>query len=365
MKPLRLAIVDDSTFVRKALCRIMEAEPSIRVVGAAASGEELLANLGTWRPEAITLDLSMPGMDGLATLDRIMAWKNVPVIILSTHSRKDAPLTIEALHRGAMDFVDKQQYSLVDFGGLRKVLVEKILQVTRRAPPSPPLDSSPVHRVSEKPPAPVSAAAGDQPYDLILIGASTGGPPAIQQILQRLGHPLPVPVVVVQHMPEGFTTAFANRLNAHLPFPVSEPAPGEVLRSGSVYIAAAGTHLLVGLSGDDLVTARRRFPDKVPHRPSIDVLFRSVAEIESSDVRALAILLTGMGKDGAEGLAELARSGAYTIGQNEATCVVYGMPKVAKELGAVREELPLPAIARRVNELLSAELISTGTRAPC
>ncbi len=350
---IRLAVVDDSTFVRMALRRILEREPSIKLVGEAATGEELLKNLGKWRPEVITLDLNMPGIGGLATLDRIMAWRNVPVIILSTHSSKDAPLTIEALHRGAVDFIDKQQYSLVDFDALRKVLIEKVTLVTGRADtaaaPAPqrreakpvPIPAPPVHRKSGN-------------FGVVVIGASTGGPPAIQQILERLVTPIPVPVVIVQHMPEGFTEAFASRLNSRLSFPVLTPVHGQEFEAGSVYIASAGAHLHLQGEPGYLEAVTTRFPEKVSHRPSVDVMFRSAARLAESGVRSLAVLLTGMGKDGAEGLAELHRCGAHTLAQNESTCIVWGMPKAALDLGAVMEELPLPAIASRINELLPA-----------
>ncbi len=330
----------------------MDCEPMIQVVGIAASGEELLTNIDSWQPQVITLDLRMPGIGGLATLDRVLKWRKVPVIILSTLSSKGAPQTIEALHRGAVDFIDKQQYSLVNFGNLRKVLVEKILQVSGSGSMTSPRPATinPKHEPGMCP-LPTSGRRS-LPYSAVLIGASTGGLPAIQHILEEFETPIPAPVVVVQHLPAGFAEAFTYRLNTLLPFPVREPVHGETLEPGSVYLAPAGSHLLIDSDANRLVAVCRKHPERVAYRPSIDILFSSAASISGRHQRFVAALLTGIGRDGAEGLGDLARCGAHTITQNEATCVVHGMPKAAKDSGAACEDLPLSAIAPRVNQLL-------------
>jgi two-component system chemotaxis response regulator CheB len=353
MNPIRLAIVDDSAFVRKALQRVLWEIPEIVIVGSASSGEELLNNMFQWKPDVITLDLSMPGIGGLLTLDRIMEKRPVPVIILSTHSSKDAPLTIESLHRGAVDFIDKQQYSLIDFNTLRKVLIEKISQVTKskmfqQVHPSPGMkpDTIKIKKSSRIPPF------NDQlSFDVVVIGASTGGPPAIQQILEDIGSDLPIPMAVVQHMPIGFTGPFAKRLKAHVPFNVQEASDTELFQPGTVYIGPTGSHLRFKQEGDKVYTVLTRHPENVPHRPSVDILFQSAAQVYGS--RALAILLTGMGQDGAHGMVDLAKTGAYTIAQDEASCVVYGMPRVAAELGAVKEILDINKIGIKIAELLN------------
>jgi two-component system chemotaxis response regulator CheB len=235
---IRVAVADDSSFIRRALARILSEENGIQLVGTAVSGEELLDHLGRWRPDAIILDLSMPGMGGLPTLDRIMATRPTPVIILSTHSKRDAPQTIEALHRGAMDFVDKQEYSLVDFDALRGVLLEKLRQVTGMVGDEP--DDEPLpHGPYAEPGRPagtgsLAAQMGTGEIQVVLLGASTGGPPAIERILKDLGPSINVPVAVVQHMPAGFTRAFAERLNAYLPLQVSEAMDREPLLPGTV-----------------------------------------------------------------------------------------------------------------------------------
>ena len=348
MSRIRVVVVDDSAFVRKALTRLLADHPVIHVVGVAASGEELLTHFEDWKPDVITLDLSMPGMGGLRTLDRIMAIRPTPVIILSTHSGEGAPKTIEALHRGAMDFIDKQQYSLVDFQALRGVLVEKLIEVTGRTADG--LETDLVEDGPEK--DGLGSMAGDPAYSALLIGASTGGPPAIQTLLEDLGPRIDVPILVVQHMPPGFTKAFANRLNTHLPFHVREAEDGEPLLPQAVYIAPAGRHLVIDRHGDQLHVLMSHYPDDVPHRPAANELFRSGARIFGS--RAIAVLLTGMGRDGADGMSSLFDAGAHTIAQDEESCVVFGMPRAAIALSAAREVLPLGRIGDRLRELLTS-----------
>ncbi len=336
---IRLAVVDDSVFVRKAICRLFQGDERFTVVGAASCGEELLEHLEAWNPTAVTLDLSMPGMGGLATLDELLRRRRLPVIILSAHTSQEAPLTIEALSRGAVDFVDKQQFSLVDFDALRSVLTEKLLTIagTRRSA-EPPLLVPVV-------PSPMPATGS---HDILLIGASTGGPPAIEQVLRDLGTPS-FPIAIVQHMPPGFTAAFADRLNAHLPMDVCEASHGARFVPGVAYIAPAGMHLKLKKDGEEMFTTLSRYPDSTTHCPSVNVLFESA---EAFGERCVAVLLTGMGDDGANGLLKLASAGALTVVQDEATSVVYGMPRAAVALNAAREQLPLPSIGKRVIELL-------------
>ena len=338
--PLRLAVVDDSAFVRKAIQRMLSGEPRIEVVGTASSGEELLANLERWAPDVVTLDLSMPGIGGLVTLDRLMALRPTRVIILSTHAGRGAPQTIEALHRGAADFIDKQQYSLLDFSSLRAVLVEKVLAVAGGAEEAPARKG--------KQPSGLAEPAGQ--YEALLIGASTGGPPAIEQVLVDLGAECPVPVLVAQHMPQGFTRAFADRLNSHLPLQVREAEDGMPIEPGRVFIAPGGRHLRIGRDGARLTCTLSLKPDQVPHRPSVDELFLSALSVLGP--RAAVVLLTGMGRDGAEGMRQLALAGAFTVAQDEATSVVYGMPGAAVMMQAAREVLPLSRIGPRVRQVL-------------
>lgn len=354
---IRVAVVDDSMFIRKAITRMLDDEPMVEVVGSAGSGEELLTHFEAWRPDVVTLDLDMPGMGGLATLDHIVGLQPTPVIILSTHSGKGAPLTIEALHRGATDFIDKQRYSLVDFEALRGILVEKILEVTGRSR-SPDLSSveldaaeATAAKLTEEQARPRRIRTPGA-YDLIVLGASTGGPPILQEILESLG-PLSLPIVVVQHMPVGFTQAFAERLNAYLPLQVREAQQSETLLPDSVYIAPAGQHLRVRRQDTELFADLSNHPDSVIHRPSIDILFESAAQAVGR--RALAALLTGMGRDGAKGLAALKHRGAHTFCQDEESCIVFGMPRAALALNAVSEIAEPATIGRRMRDLANAQ----------
>jgi two-component system chemotaxis response regulator CheB len=342
VRTVRIAVADDSSFIRRAVARMFEKEPGVRLVGSARNGEELLEQMADWQPDVVILDLSMPGMGGLSTLDRIMARRPTPVIILSTHTRVGAPMTIEALHRGAVDFIDKQCYSLVDFEALRGVLLEKIRQVTgqtRKALRETAATAFPARRV----------AAWSAP-DLVVIGASTGGPPALEGILRDLGAEMPVPIAVVQHMPVGFTRAFAERLDSNLPLRVQEAENGGALRPATVYIAPAGIHLRVIRQPDGLRAILDPQPESSLHCPSVDVLFSSAGVAVGR--RAVGVLLTGMGQDGAKGMVELAQGGAYTIAQDEASCVVYGMPRAAVAAGGVCETLPLTHIGGRLSRLL-------------
>jgi len=348
MKCIRVAIVDDSFFIRKALQKVFEGEPRIQIVGSAASGEELLDNIDHWKPDVITLDLTMPGMGGLMALERIMEWKAIHVIILSTHSSRDTRMTIEALYRGAVDFVDKQRYSLMDFDSLRKVLLDNIFQVRDTTDEKSRIKS----------PLPATSPDVSNSFDVLLIGASTGGPRAIQQVLEDIGSFLPVPVAIVQHMPEGFIKPFAERLNAHLPFHVQEAPHADLFQPGSVYIGPTGFHLRLKKKGDQVYTILTRYPENAIHRPSVDVLFQSASHLYGR--KALALLLTGMGKDGAQGMAELAGAGAYTIAQDEFSCTVYGMPRAAVELGGAREILNIGKIGKRVVELLNHRAVLSG-----
>lgn len=350
MRSVRLAIVDDAPFIRGALVRLLKGSP-VSVVGTASSGEELLAHLDEWQPEVITLDLSMPGMGGMATLDRIMEVRPTPVIILSTHSGEGAPLTLEALSRGAADFLDKEAYSLVDFQALRRVLLQRIQALAPQVGEEqrgevPAVLAAP--QVGALPPAP-AARPGLRRYDLAVIGASTGGPRALEQILGSLG-PAGVPVAVVQHMPANFTRAFAERLDRAMPFPVREAVDAEPLLPSVVYVAPGNEHMRIVRVDGVLRVALSPEPQAATHRPSVDVLFESAAAVVAG--RTVAVLLTGMGRDGAEGLVRLRRTGAHTIAQDEESCVVYGMPRAAVDRGAAREVIGLDGIAPRLRSLL-------------
>jgi two-component system chemotaxis response regulator CheB len=345
---VRVAIVDDSRFVREALRRLLADHPRIAVAGVAATGEELVANLEQWRPDVVTLDLAMPGWGGLATLDRLREAWPVPVIVLATHTGSGAGLAFEALERGAVDVLDKEAYSLVDFDALRTVLVERILAVAGAPVRAVRAGHAPGSAAAAALAAPAVPGAGR--LAVVLVGASTGGPPAVEALLAALG-PVPAPpVVVVQHMPRGFTRAFAARLDRALPLHVHEAEDAMPLRAGHVYVGPAGQDILVSEGAAGPQARLMDGPSGALYRPSVDALFRSALPLGPA---ALAVLLTGMGRDGVDGMRALRGAGAHTIAQDEATCVVYGMPRGAVEAGAAAEVLPLDLIGARVRDLVS------------
>lgn len=342
---IRVFVVDDSPFVRKALRRVLTGDPEIAVVGEAATGAEAVSRIPEVEPDVVTLDVEMQGLNGLQVLRQLLAWRaDLRVIMLSAHTHEGAEATVEALALGAADFIDKQSLNLMDLERLGREMSERI----RALKPKDAARQAPEPRRTEALPD----LAGPE---LCVIGASTGGPAALQQILEALPRDFPLPVAIVQHMPPGFTRPFANRLNGICRLEVAEAREGDQLRAGRVLIAPAGLHLTLGrglvasLSGD---AAGSR------HMPSVDVLFRSADRVRPGKV--LGVLLTGMGDDGAEGLSLIRAHGGITIAESESSCAVYGMPRAAMERGAVIHELPLRAIAEALAALHTAPTIPTG-----
>lgn len=328
---IRVFLVDDSAFVRRALTRVLAVEPEFQVVGEAASGHEALARITAADPDLVTLDVVMPGMDGLQLLPALLSWKpSLKVLMISAQTRDGADATVAALAAGAVDFIDKTTFNVMDLEYLRREVVDRM----RAVAPT---------RANGRAPAPLppSPAAPDlNRCDLCVIGASTGGPAAVQRILQALPASFPLPIVVVQHMPVGFTRPFAQRLASLSRVRVAEAEDGMRLSAGSALIAPAGSHLRVS---PNLAVVLTPEPSEAKHIPSVDVTMRSAAR--SRPGRVLGILLTGMGEDGADGMATIRAGGGVTIAESEASCVVYGMPRAAVLRGAVNWVLPLEAIA--------------------
>lgn len=329
----RIFVVDDSAFVRKALTRVLRAEPGLQIVGEAASGAEALGKIPEADPDVVTLDVAMPGMDGQQVLRALLRWKpTLKVVMLSAHTREGAEATIEALASGAVDFLDKTTFNLMDLDTLRREVIEK-LKVWRSVESD---GNGRKRKFAAATPASLVAAAR---CELCVIGASTGGPIALQRILERMPAGFPLPIAIVQHMPAGFTRPFAERLSRLSLLQVSEAAEGDRLRPGRVLLAPAGRHLRIT---GNLAAVLAASPADAKHIPSIDVTMKSAARARPG--RVLGILLTGMGDDGAEGMATIRASGGFTIAENEASCVVYGMPRAAEQRGAVDSLLPLPEI---------------------
>ena len=354
MTPIRVLVVDDSALMRKMVTEILSREADLEVVGQARDGAEALEKLESLRPGVITLDIEMPVMDGLAALGEIMRRRPTPVVMLSSLTQAGADMTLRCLEGGAVDFVGKPGGAIsLNIAAVAAELTAKVkvaarARVTALAPGSPrrPSPGRPVLRVvrgEER--AQYQARAGR----VLLVGASTGGPRALQTLLPALPANLDVPVVVVQHMPPGFTASLAQRLDAESPLCVREAAPGDVLEAGRVLIAPGGRHLQFDAAGKVVLSDE---PPVHGVRPSVDVTLESLTRLCGR--RLVAVLLTGMGKDGARGLKVLHDLGGVTLAEDESTCVVYGMPRAAQEMGGVGRMLPLPLLADAAVEALQA-----------
>ncbi len=322
---IRVLVVDDSPFVRQALARMLGKETDIQVVGLAVDGQDGVEKALMLHPDVITLDVQMPRMGGLEALKRIMAECPTPVLLLSSLTREGASVTLQGLELGALDFVDKSRVqghmNLLDLAEELKAKVRVLAGVRPPAPFSPP--TTPARR-----PPPHAARC-----DVVVIGTSTGGPPALQAIIPLLPEDFPAPVVVVQHMPVGFTRSLAERLDGRSGLRVREAQDGEPLDAGVVYVAPAGVHLKLRKRGDSSRVHLDEEPRSALHRPSVDVVMSSAARVYGR--RTLGVLLTGMGSDGVEGLRAIREAGGQTLAESEATCVIYGMPKAAAEAGVV------------------------------
>lgn len=332
---MRVFVVDDSAFIRKAVARVLRDEAGLSFVGEAANGAEALAKIPEADPDLVTLDVAMPGMGGLELLRALLGWKpTLKVVMLSAYTQEGAEASIEALTAGAVDFIDKSSFNVMDLDTLRREVLEK-LRIWG------PKDVEAVARNG------AGAAAADQAAnlaaasrcELCVIGASTGGPIALQRILERIPARFPLPIVIVQHMPVGFTQPFAARLNRLSLLQVSEAADGDQLLPGRVVVAPAGRHLRITPS---LAVELAAEPADAKHIPSVDITMKSA--VRSRPGAVLGILLTGMGQDGAEGMATIRASGGFTIAESEASCVVYGMSRAAEMRGGVDCMLPLPEI---------------------
>jgi two-component system chemotaxis response regulator CheB len=326
--PVRVLVVDDSALMRKLIPQILSTDMSIEVVGTAMDGNFGLKKMEELRPQVVTLDLEMPGMNGIDMLKEIMRRQRVPVIVVSSHSKEGASVTFKALALGAFDFVAKPADVSSRMPEIAQELISKIKAAANsRGGSVRPIPSFELQRRQEK----AVVDPKSMPSKVVAIGISTGGPQALQYLLPQLPADFPGSILVVQHMPENFTEMFARRLDEVSAIRVKEAQSGDILQAGRALICPGNRHLKVKKMplGDVVVLAD---DEKVNgHRPSVDVLFRSVAEEFGN--KAVGLLMTGMGDDGAEGLGAIKNAGGTTIAQSEDSCVVYGMPKAAIERG--------------------------------
>jgi two-component system, chemotaxis family, protein-glutamate methylesterase/glutaminase len=344
IKKVRVLVVDDSALMRKLIPQMLEVDPSIDVVGTAMDGTFCMKKIEELQPNVVTLDLQMPGMNGIDTLKEIMRRHPMPVIVVSSHSTDGASVTLKALGLGAFDFVTKPQDATAHMDATAAELIAKIKAAAdcKVVRPGAFRAAAPPEKIS-------IAKIAPPPTKLVAIGISTGGPQALEFLLAQLPPDFPGTIVVVQHMPEGFTDMFARRLDELCSLRVKEAQSGDALQAGRVLVCPGSRHMKVKrLSMGDIVVLNDEARVN-GHRPSVDVLFQSVAQEFGS--QAVAALMTGMGDDGAEGLGEVKRAGGTTIAQSEESCVVFGMPKAAIERGYAMRVVALDVLSTTLQAL--------------
>jgi two-component system chemotaxis response regulator CheB len=346
---VRVLIVDDSASVRQSLTSILNDDPDIEVMGAAADPFAAARRLQEEIPDVIILDIEMPRMDGITFLRKIMAQKPIPVIICSTLTEERSELMFEALEAGAVDILPKPRLdtrqALLDSASRFRDAVRAAARARLRPRRAPRMVIGAKLTADAIIPPPVAGRAGPVTERIVCIGVSTGGTEALRDVLESLPARAPA-ILIVQHMPQGFTAAFANRLNGLSEMDVKEAEDGEPVAHGCAYIAPGGRHMLLQRTGQRYHIAIKDGPPVSRHRPSADVLFRSAAQYAGRN--ALGIIMTGMGDDGARGLLEMRKLGASTRAQDEESCVVFGMPKEAIACGAVDKVISLGQIPKEI-----------------
>jgi two-component system chemotaxis response regulator CheB len=346
MAKTRVLIIDDSALIRSLLTEIIGKQPDLEVIGTAPDPLVAREMIRALDPDVLTLDVEMPRMDGLDFLEKLMRLRPTPVVMVSTLTERGAEVTMRALELGAIDFVAKPKLGIAS--GMKELAVEICDKIRVAA-------QAKLHRHVSARPAVSAAVSADKAAPerfsrmstekLIAIGASTGGTEAIREVLVRLPPDCPG-VLITQHMPAGFTRSFATRMNALSRIAVSEASDGERVLPGHAYIAPGDRHMRLAKSGSNYIIALDDTEPVNRHRPSVEVLFRSVATVAGRN--ALGVMLTGMGRDGATAMLEMRNAGSFNIAQDEATCVVFGMPREAIAAGAIDEILPITEIADRL-----------------
>lgn len=327
-------VVEDSVLMRKVISDSIKSMDGVEVVGTAQNGHFALAKLPRLKPDLVTLDIEMPVMNGLETIEKIREISSVPIIMLSASDDKQT--TIHALEIGAQDFITKAENIMEN----RQVFTDDLEARIKALVDRPKKETA---KGSQRP-----ATARPTKIDALLIGASTGGPKEITRVIKELPANLSIPVFIVQHMPAGFTASFAERLNALSKVPVVEAEDRMLIKAGTVYLAPGGKHMII--DRNRIVLTETEKIHSV--RPAVDPLFRSAVDRYGRDV--LGVILTGMGRDGTQGCKDIKKAGGYVIAQDEETCVVYGMPRYAHESGAVDELLPTDEILKMINQIVRA-----------
>lgn len=354
---IRVLIVEDSALMRKMLTDLFAAETDFTVIDTARNGKDAVDKVRHLKPDVVTMDVEMPIMDGITALEVIMRESPTPVVMVSSLTRDGADATIKALELGAVDFVAKGAGPFTSTAGIQSEILTKcrmavqanVKQLIKRQP-LPLSTQAPVTNVLQmpKPNLRTVVSTGEQ---IVAIGTSTGGPRALQEIITKLPGDLPCGVVIVQHMPPGFTKSLAERLNSLSSLTVKEAEHNDVIRPGLVLIAPGDYHMTIEREAGKRVVKLNQNQPIGGHRPAVNPMFESVAREYGS--RTVGVILTGMGQDGATGMQSIKKQQGYTIAEDQSTAVVFGMPKVAIEVGAIDKVAPLPAIAAEIVKAVS------------
>lgn len=350
--PIKVLVVDDAVVVRRVVADALAQDGEIEVIGVAANGRIALQMLPSLKPDVVTLDVEMPEMDGIATLIELRrTHPHLPVIMFSTLTADGAAITIEALSRGASDYVAKPTGTGSLAESVRRVrdeLVPKVKALAGRRPERRPVVTAPVSA-----PLPgTQAPRHNAPIECVVVGVSTGGPNALAEIVPALPADFPVPILLVQHMPPVFTRLLAERLDSRSALDVREASGGEIVERGQIWIAPGDHHMEVRTSGKGPVLTLNQGPQENSCRPAVDVLFRSAANVFGN--RVLGVVLTGMGRDGLIGCEVIRKGGGQVIVQDEATSVVWGMPGLVAEAGLAHAVVPLQGVADEITRLVKA-----------
>ena len=363
---LKILVVDDSSFFRRRVSEIINSDPHLIVIDTAANGKEAVEKARLLKPNVITMDIEMPVMNGIAATREIMATNPVPILMFSSLTHEGAKATLDALEAGALDFLPKRFEDIAkDRKEANDILIQRIKEIARFAyrlrasvrpvvqPKASTFSNAPTPlrnttTISSKPSSTsfirsATSRLTNKSYKLLVIGSSTGGPVALQEILSNLPSDYPLPILLIQHMPSTFTGAFAQRLNSLCQISVKEAANGDILKSGCAYLAPGGMQVIVERGGKLKIFDGG---DKVSYKPSVDITFASISKVYSNDV--LAIVLTGMGKDGCDGAKLIKAKGATIWAQDKETCVVYGMPHAIAEAGLADSHIALGDFAARI-----------------
>lgn len=348
MNPIRVIVVDDSSFMRKMVKEILESDSRIEVIATARNGEEGLNKIGNLHPDVVTMDLNMPIMDGFTALEILMEKQPLPVVMLASVSEEDKDRTIEAMSKGAVDFIQKPSGSIsLNIETIKEIIISKIINASKIR------FCTNKNEWNQKNSLKTIHKKKIHAKTVVVIGSSTGGPRALHQFFTDLPSNMNAPIFVVQHMPAGFTKSLANRLNRiTTKMEVKEAEDGEIVKNNTAYIAPGGYHLTVKGTSSQLRVKLTSDKPRNNHRPCVDVLFESVAEL---NVNKIAIILTGMGNDGSHGIKYMKQNDANTtvIAESEETAVVYGMPKSAISTNFVDYIEPISNIGNRVADVLS------------